>query len=103
MSELKQCDKCGGDRIFSVNAKSVDLNDIQFKDTHADGYLPDSCVTDGDYVDFSMCFDCGKVQGKFPTKDPYYEVDEDEDDEEPNPQRTWAEIVKKHKEEKENE
>lgn len=67
------CDNntCDSERIFSISAKSSDLNFCEFNGKKHDGYAPlVKNVCSGDYVDISVCLDCGKVQGKFPVEDP---------------------------------
>ena len=68
-----ECDKCNGDRILSVNGKTSDLCYISYKDIDHDGYVPEGIIVGdggyGDYINFDLCLDCGKVQGKFPISD----------------------------------
>lgn len=41
-----------------------------FGDKVYDGYVPDGLnVGGGDYLEFNMCLNCGKVQGEFPLTD----------------------------------
>ena len=62
---------CASDRIFSISAKSSDLNFCQFRNKESDGYSPlVKNICGGDYVEFSACLECGKIQGKFPVEDP---------------------------------
>lgn len=77
------CDNvnCDSDRVVYINAKSSDLNFVEFKNKKQDGYMPDiKNVGGGDYVDPNICLECGKVQGTFPVSDPKFDVDEDECD-----------------------
>lgn len=69
-----KCDKCGSDRIIQVNGKTSDLFDCQYKNKDYQGYVPkgiiigdDGCY--GDYIRFSFCLDCGKIQGNFPVSE----------------------------------
>ncbi len=67
------CDSnvCNSKRIFLISAKSSDCNICIFNGKERDGYAPlVNNVCSGDYVDISVCLDCGKVQGKFPVEDP---------------------------------
>ena len=61
--------KCGGQRIANISAKSNDMNFININtcDGDYDGYVPrDMGIGGGDYVRFSWCLDCGRIQGDFP-------------------------------------
>jgi hypothetical protein len=61
------CQKCEGERIVNINAKCSDLCFASIGDKEKDGYVPDDMgVGGGDYVEFSMCLECGQVQGNFP-------------------------------------
>lgn len=65
------CDCCGSNRVFSISAKSSDLNFVQYNGVEHDGYAPlvDN-ICGGDYVDVAICLDCGKTQGNFPVDEP---------------------------------
>ncbi len=68
--------KCGSDRIFSLSAKSSDLNFWKHKGYEHDGYLPTvHNVCSGDYVDIDVCLDCGQLQGDWPVTSPTGELD----------------------------
>lgn len=61
------CDKCESKRVASVGGKTSDMCSVSIDGTLHDGYVPrDMNIGGGDYLDFELCFDCGKVQGKFP-------------------------------------
>lgn len=61
------CDKCDSKRILRVSSKPSDCSSVTLGDVSHDGYLPkDLGIGGGDYVEFNLCLDCGKVQGKFP-------------------------------------
>ncbi len=68
-----KCDKCGSDRILKVCGKTSDMFNCHYKNIEHDGYVPDNIhVGDdgyGDYVQFDLCMECGKIQGKFPVSD----------------------------------
>ena len=57
-------------RIISVCGKTSDLCHVTFPDgSEEDGYVPEDIgIGGGDYIKFSYCADCGKVQGDFPVK-----------------------------------
>ena len=68
---MKDCVRCNGTRIMSISAKCSDLffcdmpNDDKFREYR--GYVPRGIGIGGsDYVEFSYCLDCGKIQGDFP-------------------------------------
>lgn len=68
------CQKCGSDRVFGINAKSSDLNFFTFKGVEKDGYAPNvSGVCSGDYVVVVVCLECGQAQGTWPAPDPDFE------------------------------
>jgi len=61
------CDKCGSKRVMSISSKASDCSSWSIGENSQDGYLPrDLGIGGGDYVDFSYCLDCGKIQGEFP-------------------------------------
>jgi hypothetical protein len=65
-----KCKNCKSDRILTINAKCSDLCYITYKDVGSDGYVPSGIrIGGGDYVDMSICMECGTVQGKFPVDD----------------------------------
>ena len=83
------CFKCGSDRVASIQGKSSDLSDFGYQGWEHSGYLPyvDN-ICGGDYIEFSVCLECGQVQGNFPVSDEGInekrkeeEEDEDWDDE----------------------
>lgn len=61
---------CGSNRIVNVTGKTSDLCFISYEDLEHDGYVPSNLnIGGGDYLEFSMCLDCGRIQGKFPITD----------------------------------
>ena len=65
------CDVCGSNRVMSVTGKCSDMCGILFQDKDYDGYVPnDLNIGGGDYIEFDVCLDCGKLQGEFPIEDP---------------------------------
>lgn len=66
-----QCQKFQSQRLLLVNAKCSDLCQCIYQgkdaDRETDGYVPYNLnVGGGDYVEFTVCLDCGQVQGTFP-------------------------------------
>lgn len=75
------CDKCDSKRILQVSAKSSDCCGVSLCGVSHDGYLPkDLGVGGGDYVEFRLCLDCGKVQGNFPLPKTSLEQTDDNED-----------------------
>ena len=69
------CQRCKSDRVARINVKCSDLcfTDIPSEGISSDGYAPRIPYVTGpneDYVDFSVCLDCGQMQGEFPTAVP---------------------------------
>lgn len=63
------CDKCSSKRIVGIDTKCSDLARVTCGQFTHDGYMPkDMGVGGGDYIAFSYCLDCGKIQGSFPVK-----------------------------------
>lgn len=70
------CDNCNSIRIVSVVAKCSDMCHASFGNTEHEGYAPQEIgISDSeDYLQFSYCLDCGKIQGNFPIEeDPEFE------------------------------
>lgn len=65
------CTRCKGKRILEVSAKCSDMCCLSYADLNSDGYVPhDIGIGGGDYIDLSLCMDCGQVQGAvFPVAD----------------------------------
>lgn len=68
-----ECDRCGSNPIINVSAKCSDCFSAVVSMPIGDsldcyvGYVPDGVgIGGGDYVGFSYCPTCGKIQGKFP-------------------------------------
>lgn len=67
------CQYCGSrkSRLAFVDAKCSDkchfeLYEGDKKTIESIGYPPDGYnIGDGDYVKFTFCIDCGRIQGKF--------------------------------------
>lgn len=58
---------CGSARLCDYGGKTSDMNDFRVGGKEGDGYVPyDMGIGGGDYVEFTYCLDCGRIQGKFP-------------------------------------
>lgn len=61
------CQRCSSERIMSISGKCSDMCSVQINDKEHDGYVPrDLGIGGGDYIDLSICADCGQKQGTFP-------------------------------------
>jgi hypothetical protein len=62
------CQRCGSTRIADVQGKTSDLCFVQLENLrYNDGYVPSGMnIGGGDYLRFSLCLDCGQLQGEFP-------------------------------------
>lgn len=64
---MSQCAGCKSERLYMVNAKCSDCCGVSTPDGESDGYVPRGInIGGGDYVSFTYCADCGKIQGTFP-------------------------------------
>jgi hypothetical protein len=55
-----------------VNGKTSDMCQCQYQDIDVDGYVPKGLPFSdqyGDYIEFHLCLECGRMQGKFPISD----------------------------------
>ena len=63
------CD-CGSERLLNVQGKTSDGCFVSYRNIEHDGYVPRlDCIGGGDYIEFTLCMDCGRVQGQFPVPD----------------------------------
>jgi hypothetical protein len=61
------CQHCKSERILELTAKCSDCCGYSLGSFSGDGYVPSGLgIGGGDYVEFNLCLDCGKVQGQFP-------------------------------------
>jgi hypothetical protein len=61
------CQLCKSNRVINVNAKCSDCCSVQLGNSEVDGYVPkDLGIGGGDYIEFSLCLQCGQLQGNFP-------------------------------------
>jgi len=62
--------KCGSDRIVSINGKVSDMCSMRQGDVRHEGCVIDGMgIGSGDYLKFSYCLDCGRIQGFTPVAD----------------------------------
>lgn len=64
------CFDCDSERILEVSAKCSDLCFLHYCGLEKDGYVPDDIgIGGGDYVEFHLCMNCGRVQNAYPIND----------------------------------
>jgi len=64
---MTECHRCKSDRIAEFSAKCSDLGWTKIGDSEMDGYIPhDMGVGGGDYLEITVCLDCGQLQGTWP-------------------------------------
>lgn len=69
----KKCDGCESKRIVNVSGKCSDLFSATYmKSEYEGGVTSKMGIGGGDYMEFSYCLECGKIQGDFPKPDPYW-------------------------------
>jgi hypothetical protein len=65
--KMAACQRCESPRILHVSAHGRDCNYFRINEFDYDGYVPpDLGVGNGDDVEFSVCLNCGQMQGSFP-------------------------------------
>ena len=64
---MSVCDRCNSERILSVTGKVWNLCSGEFEGKNFEGYAPYGVhLGGGDYLEFDLCLECGKIQGEFP-------------------------------------
>lgn len=72
---MSRCIKCKSVRLVSISGKTSDLCHVEYKSAVSDGYVPYKIgIGGGDYIRFTYCLDCGKIQYNFPIKEPEFFV-----------------------------
>lgn len=72
------CDRCSGNRVALISAKSDDRCFVELNGNEKIGYPPsDMLIKRSDMIEFSYCLDCGKIQGNFPLETCDLEKSED--------------------------
>ena len=69
---MARCQGCNSERVLEVMGKCSDMCHITYPKGHIhSGYVPrDLNIGGGDYLQFSYCADCGRIQGDFPIEEP---------------------------------
>lgn len=71
--------KCSSDNIIRINGKCSDMCMVDYKGKSQDGYVPGGIgVGGGDYIDFRLCLNCGRIQDSFPKE---FSLDNEETEE----------------------
>jgi len=56
-----------------ISGKTSDLFNMRYDKFEYEGYVPEGIVIGdggyGDYIQFSFCLECGKIQGQFPVSE----------------------------------
>jgi hypothetical protein len=61
------CQRCKSDRVAAVSARCKDQCWTMFRGKECEGYVPSWLGEDGgEDLIFSLCLNCGQVQGEFP-------------------------------------
>ena len=62
------CDRCGSMRLMNIIGKVSDRCIVKYPNGEDQiGYVPTRFGIGGsDYIEFTFCMDCGKIQGSFP-------------------------------------
>lgn len=79
---MVSCQKCESERILLVSGKVSDMCYASFGEAEHNGYVPCGVgVDDGeDYLQVSVCLECGQVQGEWPRPDPGFASKDQGDD-----------------------
>ena len=83
---MKNCQRCGSDRIASPFGKCSDAFGLQIRgeDVVENDYVPCGFnIGDSDYIEFDYCLDCGQIQGEFPISKEIEDLLRSSDEEEP--------------------
>jgi len=57
------CEVCGSRSILNVTGKTSDLCCVTYGKHRTDSYVPEDInIGGGDYIEFSLCMQCGRVQ-----------------------------------------
>ena len=58
---------CSCERLATVKGKTSDRCFFAVGDLYRSDYVPDDVgIGGGDYLSFSYCLNCGRIQGQFP-------------------------------------
>ena len=77
------CDSCHGDRLLTFGGKVSDMFNADFKNASYEGYVPEDLgIGGGDYIEMTICLDCGKAQDILKAEDPEFYTDAKESVEE---------------------
>ena len=61
------CQTCSSENVFKVSAKCDDRCTVRTPNKNYDDYVPYHLgIGGGDYIRFSVCANCGQIQGQWP-------------------------------------
>ena len=67
------CDSCNSHRLLDVMAHCSDCCVMNYEGKEHQGYVPDDIgLGGGDDIQFTVCLDCGKIQGLSKCPDPEF-------------------------------
>jgi len=76
-----KCQRCKSVRTVDATAKCAGTCVVRFSGLETEGTIPDDLgIGGGDYLKFSVCLDCGQMQGQFPVPQSYVEKDLPDED-----------------------
>ena len=77
------CQRCNSERILKIDGKTADCCCQQFGGSEVCDYVTSGMgIGSGDYLRFSVCIECGQIQGEWPIPDdPEWALRDDEDEE----------------------
>lgn len=72
---MMNCESCNSKRLLEVMAHCRDCCVMSFNRVEHNGYVPyDLNLGGGDDVEFTVCLDCGKIQGLSKWPDPEFSM-----------------------------
>ena len=65
------CIRCESERLLNFSSKCSDCFSCFYGTVGGyDGYVPEGLnIGSGDYIDATVCMECGQLQGKFPVEE----------------------------------
>ena len=62
-------------RLLTIRARAKDMHSYTINGMDSDGNYAAVLCTDGDTTEFTVCLECGQVQGEFPEPPMFMEPD----------------------------
>jgi hypothetical protein len=68
--KTETCQACGSRRLAGISAKCSDYCMVDIDGEKRIGSLPPELQlgSESDYIDFTFCLECGRIQGEFPIR-----------------------------------